>query len=116
MKLGLAGQSPLKKGPEGKVQRFVFATMGDAFSSMININQLNGSDSKNTRRVLQSRIAAFFGDEDVSIGSGFFPPNQFSSNCLLMKSLMDLDGEKQNMSRCCATDSRTNGHHVRSGV
>ena len=65
VKLGLAGQSPMKMGPEGKVQRFVFATLSDAFSSMININQLNGSDSKNTRRVLQSRIAAFFDDEDV---------------------------------------------------
>ena len=65
VKEGLTGQSPMKKGPEKIVSAFVFTTMCDAFSSMININQLNGNEGKNKRTVLRSRIAAFFGDTDT---------------------------------------------------
>ena len=63
-KNGMAGKSPIKKGPEGNIDKFVFDTMCQAFSSMINISQLNGA-SINTREKLRARVNAFFGETDV---------------------------------------------------
>ena len=60
---GMAGKSPVKMGPTGNIPQFVFDTMCQAFSSMININQLNGSPI-NTMKKLRARISALFGEAD----------------------------------------------------
>ena len=48
----LAGYSPMKMGPEGKVSQFIFYTLCIAFLSMININQINGCDVDNVPKEL----------------------------------------------------------------
>ena len=50
--MNLVGCSPMKMGLEGKVPKFIFDTLCTAFSSMININQINGRDVDNVCKEL----------------------------------------------------------------
>ena len=63
--MNLAGCSPMKMGPEGKVPKFIFDTLCSAFSSMININQINGRDVDNVRKELAVRVSNCMGIETV---------------------------------------------------
>ena len=68
VKEGMAGTSPQKKGPEGKLPRETYLCVCDAFESYVRISQINGDEIDATQKKLAERVNSVVGiDLDGSL-------------------------------------------------
>ena len=81
----LVGISPLKVGTKGNIPQWAFQSVCAAFSSMVNINQLNAQCAENRRGKLSQRLNAVFGIESIPNH-----PNHMLLDWVLVATAIDL--------------------------
>ena len=61
--LGIAGNSPLKRGPNGNIPAWAYSSLCTAFESFVRIQQINAGGHENTRKILSRKLNILVGNE-----------------------------------------------------